>query len=241
MFEIGSCDRFLDLLRAYPTLFDGYGAAWSLKHFGSLFAYDLIRADETLRTVLEFGPGFTTFFADRAQALGRGYLSLDRSNGDLGIARDQSRYEARLAHCRTLGFAHVEALLGEQTAEVADGSVDAVLSVSVVEHIDTAAMRAAVRDAARMLRPGGLLINTIDIYPRSRKHQEWHGFCVAEGLAVDPPYQTTWYLDGDHCTFLEQAQIRYVVYNGLHRAGGLAGGPRYASHFATALHVARKP
>ena len=58
---------------------------------------------------------------------------------------------------------------------------DAIYSVSVVEHIPAAARRAALARIARLLRPGGTLLLTVDVVPGS--DDLWP---LAEGRAVDP-------------------------------------------------------
>jgi len=238
MFELGTADRFIALLKSYPKLFHGYGFEWSLKHFGTLFVYDVIAKGRRAAN-LEFGPGFNVFFAECCQAAGLGYTSIDRSNDELGIGQNNARYAETLGKRKAAGADHVEAFLGEGFGG-ADESFDTIFSISVVEHIDNMGMKAAVAEAARLLKPGGLLINTIDIYPKSRKHLEWHGHCVTAGLLVDPPHHLDWTMDGAKTTFLEQAKIRYLIYNSLQHKDVLASGIPFASQFATALHIARK-
>jgi SAM-dependent methyltransferase len=51
-----------------------------------------------------------------------------------------------------------------QDAELAEGSFDRVVCLSVLEHIEADAARDVVEHAVRLLAPGGLLVATIDLF-----------------------------------------------------------------------------
>ena len=50
---------------------------------------------------------------------------------------------------------------------VPDGSLPVWVCVSVLEHLDADSQRAVLREAWRVLRPGGLLVLTMDVVPPS--------------------------------------------------------------------------
>lgn len=241
MFILGECDHYIELKWAHPDLYKSHGPEWSLKEYGCLFAYDQM-VSRGVRDMLEFGPGFSLFFSEQAHARNIGYTSIDRSNNELGIGEQADRFQARVATRQARGQTHVTGLLGPDSAGLDDESFDLITSVSVIEHIDDTHMQRVANEAARLLRPGGVLVNSIDIYRQSRKHLVWHGACTLAGLTVPPPHRChDWHFAGNHTTFLEDQRIRYVVYNSLTSADPRRDGLRYSSHFATALHVAHKP
>jgi len=62
---------------------------------------------------------------------------------------------------RLLGFRYVVEPSGALT-QFPDASFDAVFSCNVLEHVDAAILPAYVRDMARLLKPGGYAVHTID-------------------------------------------------------------------------------
>lgn len=62
------------------------------------------------------------------------------------------------------GVRNVSAFLGEACAALEPRSFDVVFSISVVEHVPTAALDAFLEDGLRILRPGGLWLHAIDVY-----------------------------------------------------------------------------
>jgi SAM-dependent methyltransferase len=61
-------------------------------------------------------------------------------------------------------FQLVRTFLGDFSAELPNGYFDVVFSISVVEHIPNDAYAKFVRDAVRILKPGGLFLHAIDVY-----------------------------------------------------------------------------
>jgi len=238
MFMLGNCNDYIRLKRKYRATYKNFGFEWSLKEYGSLWVLDRLVASGCKR-VLEFGVGFNVFFSEACHARGMEYWSVDRSDSDEGIKADGHRYRRSVETRVSRGQPSVEAWLGDGSADLPENYFDAVVSVSVVEHIDGRAMLACVKDAARVLAPGGWLLNSIDIYPESKKHQEWHYACTQVHLDVPAPHFLDWGFSGDRTTFLERQDVRYEIYN------SLAGDPwarmvPYQSQFATTLHAAQK-
>lgn len=58
--------------------------------------------------------------------------------------------------------------LGSQVGEIPEGFFDRVYSVSVLEHVDSDQIAAVLAHMAALLKPGGLLLNAVDIpFPRT--------------------------------------------------------------------------
>jgi SAM-dependent methyltransferase len=71
-------------------------------------------------------------------------------------------------------------------ADIADSSVDAVVSVSALEHNDAAALRTVVIELLRVLKPGGLLIATLGAARgRDWLHEPSAGWCYTEETLRD--------------------------------------------------------
>ncbi|PKP81493.1 MAG: hypothetical protein CVT79_10440 [Alphaproteobacteria bacterium HGW-Alphaproteobacteria-18] len=238
MFKLGTADEYIALKRKYPKLYEKHGYEWSLKEFGFLFVFDKIR-ELNAKTVLEFGCGYSTSFSAALKAEGVALTLLDDPLSNKGITGDEARLRNAQEAAAANGQTYVRGLLGE--GRLSSGTFDLISSVSVVEHIDDASMLDCVRDAMRLLRPGGVLINSIDIYTKSTRHIVWHNTCLAEGFRVEQPHNLTWHFDGHYATFLERADIRYKIYNSSRAPDVMNSSLRYHSHFATVLHCAIKP
>ncbi len=71
-------------------------------------------------------------------------------------------------------------------ADVPDNSVDAVVSISALEHNDADALRVIVRELMRVIRPGGKLVATVG----AAKEMDWFhepskGWCYSEATIRD--------------------------------------------------------
>jgi SAM-dependent methyltransferase len=98
-------------------------------------------------TVLDVGCG-TGIVTMRLVADGRDVIGVERAEGMLAIAR--TRLPGRVVR-------------GDATRlPVADGSVDAVVTLWLLHLLDPEQVEGAIAEAARVLRPGGTLITTVD-------------------------------------------------------------------------------
>ena len=238
MFRLASCNDYVALKRKYQDLYaPHYGAEWTLKEFGSLLVYDFMQRQGVDRA-LEFGPGFNLFFSNIAKTEGIDYWCIDRPSTGLGIGADDARYREAVAARLRNGTMMLDGLLGEADNDLPDEYFDLVFSISVVEHIAPADMRRAVDEGQRVLRSGGELLNTIDIYHGSTQHRNWHGACRDAGLAVPEPHGLDWQFSGERTTFLERQDVRYLIYNSLNTDDVWAADLPYVSQFATAVHLA---
>jgi len=62
------------------------------------------------------------------------------------------------------GVTNVRCLVGETEGVFEGSTLDAVFSISVVEHVPTEALDAYFSDCRRLLKPGGLMFHVIDVY-----------------------------------------------------------------------------
>lgn len=75
-----------------------------------------------------------------------------RGNGPVGDNRGDKDYRI------------VRTYMGEFSPELPDAYFDYIVSVSAVEHTPLEKLEAMFADCARCLKPGGLMVHTIDIY-----------------------------------------------------------------------------
>lgn len=99
---------------------------------------------------------------------------LDDGDGG-GVALAQHRRISRLLH------APVDLRIGTlRDAGLAPGSVDTVYCISTLEHLPAAEVHELVACAAALLRPGGSLVLTVDLFlnlaPFSRRVRNEHGW-----------------------------------------------------------------
>lgn len=70
------------------------------------------------------------------------------------------------------GVVNVKALVGQTEDSFPPGRLDALFSVSVVEHIPTENLRSFFTDSLRLLRPDGLAVHLIDVYLNDDSHSD---------------------------------------------------------------------
>jgi SAM-dependent methyltransferase len=158
MFELAKTDHWYGPSRGLPEL--AYmGGMSALKAMGYAHVISHIRSHQP-RRVLEFGHGkgspLFSLYEEKLEMWG-----IDEHSG-LGTEFSQAaEYEAfRAVHPRAR-FEH--GLLGGPGHSLPPGHFDLVCSVSVVEHIPLPELRSVLADAHRLLRPGGLLVNSYDL------------------------------------------------------------------------------
>jgi SAM-dependent methyltransferase len=238
MLKLASCNDFVRLKGLYPKLFAGYGFEWSLKEFGSLFIYDhIIQSQE--KVILEFGPGFNLFFTSKLPADAE-YWSIDDSGSKLGIGEESKRFESVVRQREQNGHRHVHGLLGDDSKVIPDDHFDTVFSISVIEHIPGDVMENVAKEAFRVLKPGGTLINTVDIYYGSKKAVEWAAAVEKAGFKTPNAVQNNWAFGGLETTFLERSDVRYEIYNKLQHPDIWNENVPYVTQFATVCQKAVK-
>ncbi|MEV2268766.1 class I SAM-dependent methyltransferase [Nonomuraea africana] len=132
--------------------YDSEAACYDATRGGEARARAAARAVETLL------PGSAAVVADVACGTGS-VTALLRRPGRLVVGVDRSRGMARVAASRLDGAA----VLGEATRlPLPDSSVDAVTMIWLLHLLDRPTSAAVLAEAARVLRPGGVLITTVD-------------------------------------------------------------------------------
>lgn len=241
MFQLGTCNQYVALKRKYGDLFSGRNHPWSLKEFGCLYAYDVIKQSGA-KSVLEFGNGYNAGFSKLLRDEPLRYACLDNPASEKGIAGDTAKIETVEREVADNGHIYVRGYLGDRSPALDDGGFDLVFSISVIEHIGDEEMSVGVADAWRLLKPGGVLANTIDVYPASKKHTTWHKAALEQGFEIAKPYHPErWEFKGPSTTFLERQDVRYLMYRRNKVKDPISEGRPYRSQFATCLHYAVKP
>ncbi len=106
------------------------------------------------RKCVDIGCGttaFTLYLRDCSNVVG-----VDPDIFKSGMAKNG--YGASKEYMRSRGL-----LIVESTAKLADDEFDRVFCISVVEHLPRRKVRSLVQEMTRILKPGGLLITTVDV------------------------------------------------------------------------------
>lgn len=233
MFELARIDHWWDVSRRFPVLREpGRGV---LKALG--YAH-VIRhlLDHRPARVLEFGHGW-----------GSPLMEIFPSELELWGLDDhvevpywtREEFVARAAYYRGLqpGVRFVDGLMGAGRNPLPDASFDLVCSVSVLEEVEPAAITDIVADAVRLLRPGGLFVNSMDCTTRFTERVE-HFFRrqEAEGLRFLAPGsrpQLDWNI---HDVAFEDPCFVMKHYMGYQPDEGR----QWPANFATVLSASRK-
>ena len=89
---------------------------------------------------------------------------LRKANRCFNIEKFEGRDGGPGSEIKLRGVRNVHAFVGEFSNDLADSSFDALVSVSVVEHIPNDQMIDFIRDCHRILKPGGRMIHLVDMY-----------------------------------------------------------------------------
>ena len=128
------------------------GGPGLLKHIQDTFVLDALKGEKGCK-ILEFGGGQSRVLERLAKA--NECWNADKFEGaDGGPKR----------FIRRRGIKIVKTFLGDFNTELPDGYFDYVLSVSVLEHAPSPMLDAIFADCARILKPGGHLVQAIDLY-----------------------------------------------------------------------------
>ena len=157
MFELGKTDHWWPIAKRYPSLSNHPN---TLKPLGYAHIVNLIENFEP-KTVLEVGHGAMSFifklFADKVEMWG-----LD------DVVEDSSVSAEDLENVRKWNpeVKFVSGLLGSFLKELPDNYFDLVYSVSVIEHIPHEVLPSVFQDTYRILKPGGIVSHSYDVYYR---------------------------------------------------------------------------
>ena len=167
MFELGKTDHWWEIAKRYPSLSNHPN---TLKPLGYCHIVNLIENFKPKR-VLEVGHGAMSFifqiFADKLEMWG-----LD------DVIEDSSVYEEDLKNVRLWNpkVTFVKDLLGRFSKELPDNYFDLVYSVSVIEHIPHDVLPAVFEDTYRILKPGGIVSHSYDVYYKQSTKEVFNGY-----------------------------------------------------------------
>lgn len=195
---LATCDLFMDLMGRspqdhwsakdiypialrYPGEVFPEGQAWTIKQMGNLFCMDRIRA-LGLNRVLEAGAGLNLYFDNHLPA-----------DAESWMADASGFYEEDLfglVQKRRQRTSFVDTLLGHFDPSLEDAYFDAVVSVSVMEHVRPDDIKPVVQDMYRVLAPGGWSIHSIDVTEKvcATRSKAWIEAHLEAGF--EPPEHT---------------------------------------------------
>lgn len=165
MINVGTVREWWEISGRYPHLREeGLGYNF-LKVIGYCFILDQIEGLPGVQRILEFGHGFNpTIFAElgaKYEVHGiDDYQALPYFPAKDGWEASYSDYIAQFPQ----GHFH-RGLLGKGLNDLPAGYFDIVCSVSVLEEIAPEVLPEVIKDAHRVLKPGGWFINSFDFRP----------------------------------------------------------------------------
>lgn len=225
----------------YPGETMPEGMQWSLKQLGNLHILDHVRT-LGLADVLEVGPGFNFYFCNHLPSW-CSYTGLDAKgfyDQDVLSIANKARPTARM----------IDGLLGQGVPELANGSFDACISASVLEHVPSKDVADVCREMYRVLRPGGWSLHSIDLLEtqlgeigtRWLEELRSAGFEI-EASGVDERFGGEVAADARGTYFHEPLSIRARFYAGYKADIWQPGGASYraAAQMVSILVAARKP
>ena len=157
MFELGTTDHWWEIAKRYPVLSNHPNI---LKPLGYAHIVNLIETFKPKR-ILEVGHGSGTFL-----------FQMFKNNPDIEIwglddeVKDSSVSIEDLKKIKEWNphVKFVSGLLGTNVKELPDDYFDLVYSVSVIEHIPHEHLDSVFAETLRILKPGGMVSHTYDIY-----------------------------------------------------------------------------
>jgi SAM-dependent methyltransferase len=234
MFELARIDHWWDVSRRFPVLREnGRGV---LKALGYAHVIQCLPAERPAR-VLEFGHGWGSPLMDLFAA----ELELWGLDGHVEVPYwTREEFLARAAYCRQQHprVRYVDGLMGAGRNALPEASFDVVCSVSVLEELEPPAISEIVADAARLLRPGGLFVNSMDCTTRFTERVEHFFACQeAEGLRFVKPGSSPALDWSIHDVAFEDPCFVMQHYMGYQPDEGR----RWPANFATVLSASRRP
>lgn len=155
MFELGKTDHWWEIAKRYPVLSNHPN---TLKPLGYAHAVNLIESFKPER-VLEVGHGTMSFlfdiFSDKIEMWGLD----DVVEGSFIYEEDFENLKVKFPN-----VTFVRDLLGKFSKKLPENYFDLVYSVSVIEHIPHELLPAVFEETRRILKPGGIVSHSYDVY-----------------------------------------------------------------------------
>ncbi len=157
MFELGTTDHWWEVAKRYPILSNHPN---TLKPLGYAHIVTLLETFKPKR-VLEVGHGAGTYifqmYKDNNEIE---FWGLDDEVKDSSVsAEDLQNVRIWNPHVK-----FVSGLLGAYSKELPENYFDLVYSVSVIEHIPHEYLKSVFEETYKLLKPGGIVSHTYDIY-----------------------------------------------------------------------------
>jgi len=243
IFRYATCNDMITLMGKYPQYCredrdSTRSTVWGLKSMGTLFCVDKIVRLQPKR-VLEIGPGWNRHFSDHfAESLE--YWMIDDASAIGWNEKSMEKFEKSVGERQNTHF--VRGYLGSFSKELPVANFDLVFSISVVEHVPPEQKRSFYQDMFRIVKPGGYIAHSIDMFDDGINRAEFElisnaGFILPKkpdlAIRVQPS-------EGNPMLFEDMWTV-FHGYLGLKRPDKWDNLKKVAGHNATVLVFARKP
>ncbi len=239
MFRYATCDDLFCLMARYPQYCrvdrdSEKSHARGLKSMGTLFcAHEIARLTQPPR-ILEIGAGCNRSF-DRMFGRHAEYWMLDDVQGPR-----REKFEWTLGQRPDTHF--VRGMIGQFSDDLSSESFDVVFSISVLEHVPQHEKPNVYRDMFRLLKPGGVIVHSIDLASRKQGQQEYNFIADAGFVLPAKPYLRVCVRPYEGpATLFEDLWTVFNGYFGLDRADPWGRLESMRCHYPTILVRAKKP
>lgn len=243
LFRYATCNDMISLMGKYPQYCredrdSPRSTVWGLKSMGTLFCVDKIMNIKPGR-VLEVGPGWNRHFSDHFGELHE-YWMIDDAT-DIGWSeKSQEKFEDAVQNRKNTHF--VRGYLGGFSNQLLDACFDLVFSISVVEHVPPEQKRNFYEDMFRILKPGGYIAHSIDMFDDGLNQAEFEVISNAGFmLPRKPDLSVRVRASEGNPTLFEDMWTVFHGYLGLNRADKWENLKKVSGHNATLLVFAQKP
>jgi SAM-dependent methyltransferase len=246
MIEIATVDRWWALTGEFPEF--RRVSPFPLKDFGYLWLFKYIKDHPSLATICEFGHGMNPHLLETLQHSHEAWGADDWQDLSYLPGRDEWLAQYQRDVVEKCPKAHlVRGLLGDASSPAAaalpENHFDLVCSVSVLEEIDMEAALPIFAHCHRLLRPGGVMVNSYDLCLGQRGRAGGGGYTPLQHLQLYVGAQRHVGFDLDlpdininmNSLLLENptsAMLQYQHCDGENR--------EYWGHWTTLVSVARK-
>jgi len=243
LFRYATCNDLISLMGLYPQYCredrdSPRSTVWGLKSMGTLFCVDRIVRLKPDR-VLELGAGWNRHFDEHFGSQVE-YWMMDDASAIGWSQRSLERFDEAQAQRHHTHF--VRGYLGGFSKDLPEAAFDLVFSISVVEHVPPGNKEAFYRDMFRILKPGGWMAHSIDMFDDTLNRAEFDllqrtGFQLPAGPDLSVRVRPS---EGNP-TLFEDMWTVFHGYLGLKRPDKWVNLKKVSGHNATLLVFGRKP